>query len=583
MKRIGVFTIYVVLALGVSLGVSASAWAGGYFETKLFNEAGEKLESGDEITPDGDTALIGDVLYERSGDKWVPQHEIGQWEGGNFALSADGSTLASAIGSDPENEVGYVLDRTGGVWEAKAQKLVPTGVDPEHGSRFGNSIAISENGDTILFGAPYDRGSGFEEIGGVWVFVRVGETWTQQAILEGEPGESFCGEDVALSADGQTALVKCTYVVKTYVREGGSWKEQGPTIPGGQRLALTPNGKTAFVTGREGAEGSIYQRSGEAWSLADKLDPVVPSRGGGEIVVAADEEHLLVDEGEDGVVLYQGSGGSWTATETLLPLGFGGAGSGRDGFVFATTSNAATILMGYGPTGSWEFTPGEPIRAPEIGRCVLHPRALDGTFHDSACTKQHAGGSPYEWEPGALKSGFTFSGGAVKLEPAGAPKITCSGLSGSGAFSGRKTLGGVHLSLTGCAQAGQQCTSPLASAGQIDSGELEGALGVEAEAGKTKLGIGLSPVSGTVAELTCGTTSVSIRGSVIASVTSGKSGSSTALKYAASKGAQKPSHFVGGPQEELEVSVGGAPYEPIRLVAKATQTYEETLVLNPVA
>ncbi len=215
--------------------------------------------------------------------------------------------------------------------------------------------------------------------------------------------------------------------------------------------------------------------------------------------------------------------------------------------------------MGDGPFGSWEFTPGEPIRGPEIGRCVLHPGRFSATFHDSGCTKQSPAGDPYEWEPGAFKGGFTLSGGAVKLEPAAKPKITCSALSGSGAFSGRKTLGGVHISLTGCAQAGQQCTSPTASAGQIDTEELQGALGVEAEASKPKLGIGLSPVSGVVAEFTCGTTSVSIRGGVIASVKSGKPGSSAALKYAASKGAQKPIHFVGGPEQQLEVSFGGGP------------------------
>ena len=184
---------------------------------------------------------------------------------------------------------------------------------------------------------------------------------------------------------------------------------------------------------------------------------------------------------------------------------------------------------------------------------------------------------------GCTRGGFTLSGGAVKLEPAAGSKITCSELSGSGAFNGRKTLGGVHISFTGCKQAAQQCTSPTASGGQIDSGELEGALGVESEAVKTMIGIGLSPVSGAVAEFTCGTTSVSIRGSVIASVKSGKATSSTALRYAASKGAQKPGHFVGGPEQQLEASFGGGPYEPIRLVAKATQTYEETLVLNPVS
>ncbi len=564
-------TVFMSLIVGVAFG-------GPYFEKKLFNEAGEGLGPIVAITPDGDTAFIGDSLYGRVGGEWVPQHQVGEEEGGTVALSADGNTLASAFGRDPESQFGYVLKRSGGVWEAKGQRLEPTGVKPEFGSRFGHSIAISENGDTVLFGAPYDRGSGFEEIGGVWVFVRVGESWTQQTILQGEAGETQCGEDVALSADGHTALVKCSHQVKVYVREGEAWRQQGPALPGGGFVALTPNGDTAFVTaGANSSEGSIYQRSVETWSLAGKLDALAPAQDEQQIAVAADEEHLLVNEG-DGVVLYQGSGASFTAVESLTPLGR--SASLTEGFEFATSSDAAIILMGYGPFGSWEFTPGEPIRGPEVGRCVSHPKN-SGTFHDSGCTKQSRGGSPYEWEPGAIKGGFALSGGAVKLEPATQAKITCSGLSGSGAFSGRKTLGGVHVSLTGCAQAGEQCTSPMASAGRIDSGELQGALGVESEAGKKKLGIGLSAVSGAVAEFTCGTTSVSIRGSVIGSVKSGKPESSTALKYAASKGAQKPSHFVGGPEQQLEASFGGGPYEPIRLVAKATQTFEETLVLNP--
>ena len=572
-------TVCLLLALGVSLGEAVSASAS-YFESKLFNEAGEQIGPIVAISSDGETAFIGHGLYERSGGKWIPVHEVGEGEGGTVALSSDGNTLASAIGLDPENRAGYVLTRSGGVWEAKGQKLIPEGLKPEFGSRFGYSIAVSENGDTILFGAPYHRGSGFEEIGGVWVFVRVDETWTQQAILEGEPGHTFCGEDVALSADGDTALVKCGGGVKVYVREGQTWTQQGPALPGGGFLALTPDGDTAFVTGGASAtEGSIYRRSGETWTATGKLPALQLGGEEDEIAVAADEEHLLVDEGAEGVVVYQGSGSSWTPLEGLSPLGR--AGSSREGFAFATSSDAALILMGDGPFGSWEFTPGERIRGPEVGRCVLHPRKRDGTFHDSGCTKQSPGGSPYEWEPGALRAGFTVAGGAVKLEPAVGSKITCSGLSASGAFSGRKTLGGVHESLTGCAHAGQQCTSPMASGGEINTQELGGALGVESEATKTKIGIGLSPVSGVFAEFTCGTTSVSIRGSVIASVESGKPTSSSALKYAASKGAQKPSHFVGGPEEQLEVSFGGAPYEPIRLVGKLTQTYEETLVLNP--
>ena len=48
-------TVFMSLIVGVAFG-------GPYFEKKLFNEAGEGLETDVAITPDGDTAFIGDSL-----------------------------------------------------------------------------------------------------------------------------------------------------------------------------------------------------------------------------------------------------------------------------------------------------------------------------------------------------------------------------------------------------------------------------------------------------------------------------------------------------------------------------------------
>ncbi len=98
----------------------------------------------------------------------------------------------------------------------------------------------------------------------------------------------------------------------------------------------------------------------------------------------------------------------------------------------------------------------------------------------------------------------------------------------------------------------------MASPGQIDSEELAGALGVETEKPKAKIGIEIS-APGVFAAFTCGTTPVSIRGAVIGSVKAGKPGSSLTINFKASKGVQKPNHFVGGPEQKLEASFGGGP------------------------
>jgi hypothetical protein len=67
-------------------------------------------------------------------------------------------------------------------------------------------VALSSDGNTALMGAPGDNG----EVGAAWVFTRSGSTWTQQGAKltgSGEIGKGFFGESAALSSDGNTALI----------------------------------------------------------------------------------------------------------------------------------------------------------------------------------------------------------------------------------------------------------------------------------------------------------------------------------------------------------------------------------------
>ena len=67
------------------------------------------------------------------------------------------------------------------------------------------SVALSVDGSTAIVGAPGDNSN----VGAAWVFVRNGSTWTQQTKLVGTGGigTSRQGTSVALSADGNTAIV----------------------------------------------------------------------------------------------------------------------------------------------------------------------------------------------------------------------------------------------------------------------------------------------------------------------------------------------------------------------------------------
>ena len=78
-------------------------------------------------------------------------------------------------------------------------------------NEFGSSVALSADGKTALVGAPYDEdGSRSQgQAGAAFVFVLSGSKWEQQGSkLTGTGDEPiYFGNSVALSANGNTALV----------------------------------------------------------------------------------------------------------------------------------------------------------------------------------------------------------------------------------------------------------------------------------------------------------------------------------------------------------------------------------------
>src|SRR5208283_3546293 len=96
----------------------------------------------------------------------------------------------------------------------------------------GSSVALSGDGNTAIVGGPYDNMNS----GALWVYTRNGDVWTQQSsklIGDGAVGQAAQGFSVALSADGNTAIVggphdnSYTGAVWVYTRSGDVWTQQG--------------------------------------------------------------------------------------------------------------------------------------------------------------------------------------------------------------------------------------------------------------------------------------------------------------------------------------------------------------------
>jgi hypothetical protein len=234
--------------------------------------------------------------------------------------------------------------------------------------------------------------------------------------------------------------------------------------------------------------------------------------------------------------------------------------------------------------------------APEYGRCIKVTTGA-GTYSGATCLS--AGGEKkYEWYPAfgsakpLVKTHFTLAikeKTTVKLVTQQSNAVfTCTGQTGSGEYTGNKTIGNVRLRLTGCSYNLEACTSAGAAAGEVLPGVLKGELGViktSAEGpAKDLIGTDFRPESGElVASMTCGSRSFVWKGAVIGEVKRNGMVSKAPIKFTAVKlHTQKPTQFVGGPEEFLVTQFGEGAPSGAGLTLTTNQTDEEKVEANSV-
>src|SRR5438552_15319286 len=130
------------------------------------------------LTSTAASAASSTSLFSES--KLSGGQELGQF---GFAVAISGDTLLMAApleDVEPYVDVGsvYVYVRTGATW---TQQALLTPNDPGANDEFGFAVAL--NGDTAVIGAPLADTVNGANAGAAYVFVRNGTTWTQQAKL----------------------------------------------------------------------------------------------------------------------------------------------------------------------------------------------------------------------------------------------------------------------------------------------------------------------------------------------------------------------------------------------------------------
>jgi FG-GAP-like repeat len=375
------------------------------------------------VSADGNTAIVGGQydnggFYGGVGATWVFTRSGGVWtqqgsklvgtgavgpkisQGTSVAISTDGNTAivgGPGDNGDPFNGglgAAWVFTRSDGVWTQQGNKLVGSGAVGPYATLQGRSVSLSADGNTAIIGGPGDNGS----LGAAWMFTRSNGVWAQQGgKLVGTgaaPEQSQQGFSVALSADGNTAIVGANFdnfavgAAWVFTRTNGVWTQQGSKLVGtggvltsprqGTSVALSADGNTAAIGGpfdnlNVGATW-VFTRSNGVWS--QQGNKLVGSGGAGaqgqSVALSADGNTAIIGAYTDNNIdvgaawVFTRSKAVWTQQGSEL-VGTGSEGSSEQGWSVALSADASTAIVG-GPQdnnalgAAWVFAAPRPLR-----------------------------------------------------------------------------------------------------------------------------------------------------------------------------------------------------------------------------
>ncbi|MEM7244468.1 MAG: thrombospondin type 3 repeat-containing protein [Acidobacteriota bacterium] len=258
----------------------------------------------------------GASVYIRTGDTWTAQQGLDPvgdsvLDDAGSAVAVSGDTAVLGARNDEADDQGsvFVFDRVGTTWSQTVRLVADTRIAFE---RFGKSVAL--DGDVLAVGGP--RAS--SQSGRAHVFERSGGVWTEIALLVGNslPADRF-GFSMALQGD---LLVIGAPLDSTVAMHAGAVFVFERQDPGGWT-------EVAQLTASDGADSD---RFGDSVAL-----------DGNTILVGASGDD---DNGNasGSAYVFVGGGASWTEEQKLLP----GSGEAEDFFGFSVALQGHAALIG---------------------------------------------------------------------------------------------------------------------------------------------------------------------------------------------------------------------------------------------
>lgn len=337
-----------------------------------------------------------DAQYTQQGSRLRAFDGVGAALGTSLAISADGNT-AIAGGPTDHSQTGaaWIFTRNGKVWTQQGAMLHGTGSIADQAQQ-GTSVAMSADGNTVLIGGPRDRcDCPFDGTypGATWVFTRTAGVWTQQGdklFGSGANGSAEQGSSVALSADGNTAIIggpldnSGAGAAWIFTRSGDAWTQEGSKLVGisltgtsgrGYSVAISGDGNTVLIGAPSGVDGGsafLFTRDGGGWTQQSQFigfggvsQPGSPLRFGASVALSYDGTTAMVggpgDSTEVGAawVFVPALNGEWAMQGPKL-TGTTENNGGRQGTSVSLSADGNTAVIGGPldhPEGAvWVFT-----------------------------------------------------------------------------------------------------------------------------------------------------------------------------------------------------------------------------------
>jgi len=239
--------------------------------------------------------------FERTGTTWVEGDRVFASDvqrqlffGSSLAVSGD-TLVVGALGYDNAGQAdagaAYVFTHNALGWTERARLLPSLSAPMDY---FGSSVAIF--GDTIVVGAPNnDHDPTLDEAGSAFVFVRTGNSWTEQAVLRARNPQTRDFFGTSVSIWGDTVVVGAPFknsmgatlvgAVYVFVRSGSEWTEKAAIRPPSPMSSDHFGGSVSvwddtLAVGAQGVDHAgiddagaayLYERSGTQWSLDTML------------------------------------------------------------------------------------------------------------------------------------------------------------------------------------------------------------------------------------------------------------------------------------------------------------------------